>query len=70
MYVKDKVVRSVHLEVEDKALLYVAMNAGSPTGRFRDSAGYAMLQQRTYAAQLAAAREMDEQLIERQKQRG
>ncbi len=60
MYVRKKAGSSIQLE--DKAVLYIAVNAGSPTGLFRDSAGYAMLQQRIYAAQLAAAREMDRQL--------
>lgn len=68
MYVKPRV-RNIRLGMQDKALLYVAMNAGSPTGLFRDSAGYAMLQQRTYAAQNAAAREIDEQMLARQRQK-
>lgn len=62
MQVREKAHSNIRLGMEDKAFLYVAMNTGSPTGRFRDSAGYTMLQQKTYARQLAAAKAMDERL--------
>ncbi len=68
MPVKEKAVHStIRLGTEDRAFLCVAMNAGSPTGLFRDSAGYAMLLQRTYAAQNATAKKMDEQLPDNEK---
>lgn len=50
--------------VGETPFLYIAMNAGSPTGWFRDSAGYQMLQQRTYVNQLVAAKELDRKIAE------
>lgn len=69
MAVKTRKRTRARLGMADKALLYVAMNTGSPTGLFRDSAGYTMLQQKTYATQLAAAKAMDEALLAGAKQR-
>lgn len=37
------------MRVDDAVVHCIAMNTGSPTGRFRDSMGYDMLLQRTYA---------------------
>ena len=62
MNVKEKVSRPVHLKTKDGAFLCVALSVGSPAGLFRDSAGYTMLLQQTYAAQLDAAKKMDKQL--------
>lgn len=40
----------------------IAMNAGSPTGLFRDSSEYDMLLQRAYAEQRRRAKETDARL--------
>ena len=52
----------VKLLTHSPAFLCMAMNGDSPTGNFRDSAGYDMLLQRSYAAQRQHAREMDAHL--------
>lgn len=45
------------MRVDDAVVHCIAMNTGSPTGRFRDSMGYDMLLQRTYAEQQRRAGE-------------
>ncbi len=47
---------------DDRISLYLALNMPSPTGYFRDSYGYTLLQRRTYEAQNRAAAEIDQKL--------